>query len=152
MTSRLGAVTGGIRPPGVYRWLSRAHIESVRRELHVAGWALYPLEGRGIVGATQLFDRSAKAMAFPAWFGHNWDALGDCLNDLGWLPGLGHIVLWNQYGVLGRADPKSWRMAYYVMSTAIETRQIAGARPLFVLLRGAGPIEQPEADVPIPPV
>ena len=29
--------------------------------------------------------RIAQALAFPDWFGHNWDALADCLADLGWL-------------------------------------------------------------------
>jgi RNAse (barnase) inhibitor barstar len=33
-----------------------------------------------------LLDRLADALDFPTWFGHNWDALADCLGDLGWLP------------------------------------------------------------------
>ena len=33
----------------------------------------------------ELLTRIAQAMAFPDWFGHNWDALADCLADLGWL-------------------------------------------------------------------
>ncbi|MCX7175553.1 MAG: barstar family protein [Proteobacteria bacterium] len=34
-----------------------------------------------------------RDMAFPEWFGSNWDALADCLNDLGWRPGEGYLVL-----------------------------------------------------------
>lgn len=34
-----------------------------------------------------------KAMAFPEWYGYNWDALADCLNDLGWRPAEGYLVL-----------------------------------------------------------
>jgi RNAse (barnase) inhibitor barstar len=34
-----------------------------------------------------------KAMAFPEWFGHNWDALLDCLADLGWRPAEGYVVI-----------------------------------------------------------
>lgn len=29
--------------------------------------------------------RIASALDFPEWFGHNWDALADCLGDLPWL-------------------------------------------------------------------
>jgi len=35
----------------------------------------------------------SKAMGFPDWFGGNWDALGDCLKDLSWLPGRGWVVV-----------------------------------------------------------
>ena len=29
-----------------------------------------------------LLARLAAALQFPDWFGHNWDALSDCLTDL----------------------------------------------------------------------
>lgn len=40
-----------------------------------------------------LLELIGKAMAFPEWFGHNWDALLDCLADLGWRPAEGHLVI-----------------------------------------------------------
>lgn len=40
-----------------------------------------------------LLRRIAAALAFPDWFGHNWDALADCLADLSWLQGRDHVVL-----------------------------------------------------------
>lgn len=141
-TGRLAAVTAGVRPPGVYRWLSRAHPESVRRELSTAGWSVHVLDGRGIVSATHLFDRCAEALSFPAWFGHNWDALADCLGDLSWLSGAGQVLLWDQYGVLARSDPKAWAMAYQVL-------RLARPVPLYVLLRG-GPTEAPDGPDTIP--
>lgn len=143
VTGRLEAVIAGGRPPGVYRWLSRAHPESVRREVVGAGWGMYLLDGRAVTGAAALFDRCAQVLGFPAWFGHNWDALADCLSDLGWLPGRGHLLLWDQYGVLARTDPKAWHQARQVLSAAIEQRLETGAVPLYVVLRGSGPPDAP---------
>ena len=56
----------------------------------------------------------AAALRFPEWFGHNWDALEDCLSDL---PEKGYVVLFDQakagddLGVLIdvlRASASSW--------------------------------------------
>jgi hypothetical protein len=35
----------------------------------------------------------AKALAFPEWFGRNWDALEDCLTDLSWSPAAGYVLI-----------------------------------------------------------
>jgi RNAse (barnase) inhibitor barstar len=35
----------------------------------------------------------ARVFAFPSYFGHNWDALHDCLTDLAWLAAPGYTLL-----------------------------------------------------------
>jgi hypothetical protein len=150
MGGRLAEVLAGQRVPGFYRWPSRAHPSAVRRDLAAAGWTLHRIDGRAVTGAPDLFDRCAAALAFPQWFGRNWDALTDCLGDLSWLPGRGHVLLWDQYGVLARLDPKAWELACQKFSDAAEARQRTGAGPFFVLLRGAGPVTRPPDGTPIP--
>jgi Barstar (barnase inhibitor) len=44
-----------------------------------------------------LFEALAEALAFPDWFGYNWDALEDCLSDLSWRQGPGHVLLFEDY-------------------------------------------------------
>lgn len=47
----------------------------------------------------------ARAMAFPEWFGANWDALLDSLADLGWRPAEGYVVVLEHCdGIHGRAE------------------------------------------------
>jgi hypothetical protein len=40
-----------------------------------------------------LFDEFAAALQFPHYFGENWDAFVECLNDLAWLPGDAYVLL-----------------------------------------------------------
>jgi RNAse (barnase) inhibitor barstar len=41
----------------------------------------------------QLLKNLAVALGFPDWFGHNWDALEDCLTDLSWREAPAHVLL-----------------------------------------------------------
>jgi RNAse (barnase) inhibitor barstar len=55
---------------------------------------------------TVLLKGIAAALAFPHWFGENWDALEDCLTDLSWSGAPGHVLLFegaragDDFGVL----------------------------------------------------
>jgi Barstar (barnase inhibitor) len=40
-----------------------------------------------------LLSNMASALGFPDWFGHNWDALEDCLTDLSWRDASGYVLL-----------------------------------------------------------
>ena len=38
----------------------------------------------------------AVALGFPEWFGHNWDALEDCLTDLTWREAGGYVLMFEE--------------------------------------------------------
>ncbi|HEX6471418.1 MAG TPA: barstar family protein [Streptosporangiaceae bacterium] len=41
------------------------------------------VDGRACRTRAAFFEEVARALRFPAYFGHNWDALVDCLRDVG---------------------------------------------------------------------
>jgi RNAse (barnase) inhibitor barstar len=58
-----------------------------------AGYALRIVQGKKCTTLTGVFEEFARALEFPDYFGHNWDALEECLADLGWLPAKGYVIL-----------------------------------------------------------
>ncbi|MBI4996014.1 MAG: barstar family protein [Rhodocyclales bacterium] len=53
----------------------------------------------------QMLVAIAKALKFPDWFGHNFDALADCLADMSWKPAEGYLVLLEHCdGIHGKAE------------------------------------------------
>ena len=39
----------------------------------------------GITTTADLFDGLAEALSFPSYFGHNWNAVDECMTDLSWI-------------------------------------------------------------------
>lgn len=66
-----------------------------------AGYAVHVLPARRSGSKQQLLAELASALAFPGWFGHNWDALADCLADLEGR----HCVIWRGAARFAAADP-----------------------------------------------
>lgn len=99
---------------------SRSGVYRVAR----ADEVLDALRGSGLSAARARFAEKplllkniAVALEFPGWFGHNWDALEDCLADLSWREASGYVLLIDQatpgdeYGVLAdilESTAQSW--------------------------------------------
>lgn len=57
------------------------------------GFSIHRIDLADARDKSSLLTQLAAALAFPDWFGHNWDALSDCLNDLSWMPAEGRLIL-----------------------------------------------------------
>ena len=81
-------------------------------------WPCYVVDLRGCVDKTQLLERCADVLRFPSWFGHNWDAFFDCLADLSWRPGAGHLLVFEHtYGLRAYA-PEVLDTALHILRDA----------------------------------
>ena len=57
------------------------------------GFSMNVLRGVKCRTASGLFAEFAGVLDFPDYFGHNWDALEECLMDLEWRPAKGYVLL-----------------------------------------------------------
>jgi len=68
-------------------------------------FAVFRVDLAGAGDKAALLKAIGDAMAFPEWYGRNWDALLDCLADLGWQSADGYVVILEHCdGIHGRAE------------------------------------------------
>ena len=76
------------------------------------------LDGTAVHTRLDFYEAVASALSFPEWFGHNLDALYDCLTDLSWLPPGEHVLVWTHPEVLAESDPAGSRAVRGVLADA----------------------------------
>jgi len=85
------------------------------RKAERQGWNCAHIDLDGCVEKDDLLRRIAVALGFPRWFGGNWDALFDCLADLGWRPAAGHLLLLENAELLRREAPEVFDTAVAIL-------------------------------------
>jgi hypothetical protein len=135
--SGLAAVLAGHEEPGVYLWHGAFEALDVRHTVEHAGWGFGHLDGWTHAGTKAEFLAAVgEALGFPEWYGQNFDALADCLHDLGGSVD-GVLLLWDGWSTLARADETAFSIALSVLGSRVHADR---GVPFAVLLRGEGPV------------
>ncbi len=98
----------------------------------------------GCSDKAMLLARLAAALQFPDWFGHNWDALSDCLTDLSWLPARRYRIVLAQPEALRTAAPETLATLLEILGESAEFWAAEGVGFEFALS------PTPTADPPAP--
>jgi len=133
--SGLAAILAGHTPPGTYRWHGAFEAVDVRRTVELAGWAFGHVDG-WVAGATkaEFLATVGQELDFPDYYGQNFDALADCLHDVGGRDGV--LLLWDGWSTLAHADERAFDIALSVLAGRAHADR---GVPFAVLLRGDGP-------------
>ena len=134
MNATLNEIATFARPPGLYTLRSRARPAAIVRSLEQGGRRCFYLDGGAIGDKAAFLAAAAEAMRFPAYFGHNWDAFEECVNDLSWAPARGYALLYDNSARFARAQPAEWATARAILAAAAE-RWRATPTPFYALLR-----------------
>jgi RNAse (barnase) inhibitor barstar len=65
--------------------LGREQIPALCQGLRDAGFWVGVIDAGTLGGRGALLTALAEAFRFPGYFGHNWDAVIDCLSDMSWV-------------------------------------------------------------------
>lgn len=84
------------------------------------GFALRLIQGKKCGTPSSLFGEFARTLDFPDYFGHNWDALEECLADFEWLPAKGYILLITDAHAVLPDDEDEYETLLEVLSDAGE--------------------------------
>lgn len=134
--SGLAGILAGHTAPGVYEWDAAFPAADVEHSVEHAGWRFAYVDGWLAQGKQEFLGVIGQTLGFPDYYGHNWDALVDCLREVGHGPEAGVVLLWDGWSTLAADDPDAFATALSVLT---ERSQRADLGPFAVLLRGAGP-------------
>ena len=84
------------------------------------GFALKVIKGAKCQTIAGLLTECARALDFPDYFGHNWDALEECLADLEWLPAKGYVLLVTDAGCVLPDDDEEYETFLEILRDAGE--------------------------------
>jgi RNAse (barnase) inhibitor barstar len=102
---------------GVHR-IERTEVEALCDAGRGAGLHCARLDLEACRSKADLLAALAQELRFPAWFGHNWDALADCLDDLEWLEAPGYLLVLENSEALSNAAPGDSAIALDILAEA----------------------------------
>ena len=123
---------------GVYRIGEEDDPTEVVAGAESLGWTAFRVDGADVPDKPGFLSRSASAMRFPAYFGQNWDAFEEIVNDPDAMPDAqGYLLLLDDFAAFARSQPGEWATARAILTEAAE-RWRKEQRGFLVLLRKAG--------------
>jgi RNAse (barnase) inhibitor barstar len=135
-------------PSGVYLIGAAERERVLRQDVFPSEFAVAVLDGHEAGTRAGFFRVMARALRFRDYFGHNWDAVYDCLTDLNWLPAAGYLLVLDRFDQFAKNEPRQWDIGLKVLRAACDFWQRL-QRPMYTLLYGPG--ELAAGVSPLPP-
>jgi RNAse (barnase) inhibitor barstar len=133
MKDRITEILNGDVYPSVYLLDVALTIKEIERLKQDKGTKVFAFDGDRIVDSTSLFQEFATVMQFPEYFGHNWDALNDCLTELDGHEVDRYIITIDKLDCFISKDLSQWTNFLDVCKSVVEYWQDTET-PVYILL------------------
>jgi RNAse (barnase) inhibitor barstar len=121
---------------GVYYVPGNVAAREVQSAAKRARMAYFHIDGKNITRKEQLLNAVATALHFPADFGHNWDALEECLTDMEWADADGYVIFYDHIDGLLAAHPDQFETLVEICRDAVASWK-EDDKAMLVLMSGA---------------
>lgn len=129
----------GDRAPGLYQSAADLDPEELGVICQEQDFQLGYLDGSSLTNKAEVLSACATALQFPSHFGHNWDALEECLTDLEWLPASGYLLFYNHPKPFAQNHPKDWKTLMEIFQAAIDEWNETDI-PMYIVFSGDRPL------------
>jgi RNAse (barnase) inhibitor barstar len=133
MKDRIAEILNGDVYPSVYLLDVALTVKEIARLKQDEGTKVFEIDGDRIVDSTSLFQEFATVMQFPEYFGHNWDALKDCLTELDGYEVDRYIIAIDKLDRFITNDLSQWTNFLDVCKSVVEYWQDTET-PVYILL------------------
>jgi len=134
-------------------WFLPTHVEpkALQAAAKKNGYAFFHFEGKNIGRKEQLLNHAATALHFPADFGHNWDALEECLTDLEWVDADGYVIYYDHIDGLLNTHPDQFDTLVEILRDAVASWKEDDTAMVVLLSgdkapKGVGKLKESEKD------
>ena len=100
-----------------------------------AGFAFFRIDAASVRTKSKLLGLIARELSFPSWAGRNWDALEDCVTDLGWIDAPGIVIELDGLDAYAKADPDGFVILVDIFKAAAEYWR-SQRNPFWVIFTG----------------
>ena len=123
---------------GVWYLSAHADTKALQSLAKRHGFAFFHIDGKNIARKEQLLNHTATALRFPGDFGHNWDALEECLTDMEWVDAEGYLIYYDHIDGLLSAHPDQFETLVEILRDAVTSWKEDGSA-MVILLSGTKP-------------
>lgn len=131
---KLSEVLANPDDASLYQIFGESQMELLKNIVESNGFRFFWLDGKQVSSKAEIYNQIEKVMEFP-YFGHNLDALLDCLRDLDWLSGKGFVLYYTDYVPFLNTDSNSFDKILDVFIDAIDFRRQCPLPPLYILFQ-----------------
>ncbi len=126
---------------GVYHWIAATDAATVQHAVERAGWRFVGLDTWQVESKGEFLSACRTAFGIEELAEHDFDGLGDALNDVQPGDASGVVVLWDGWAPFARADRLAFDVALDIFDARVDAER---AGRFAVILKGPGP----QTDIP----